>query len=681
MKAYGKDKAAVIDVTELFTVDSPEFSAASAVNGAGADPRKTFIDYVKSFPENIETKVLVTYRKGPGGMRGLPTAPTIPGLGALGGGSVTVLLHHSMVKLPEEKMRPRREDERVGFFSERFEDYGNLSNHQVEHVRYITRWRLEKKDPNAEVSEPKKPIVYFIGREVPDKYRAAIKKGVELWQPAFEKAGFKNAILAKDAPSVRENPDWDAEDARYSTIRWFPSTTENAMGPHVHDPRTGEILESDIIMWHNVLKLARDWYFVQASPNDPKAQKLPLSDELMADLVTYIAAHEVGHTLGLQHNMKASSSFTIAQLRDPKFTAENGTEASIMDYGRFNYVAQPGDGATLIPKIGPYDRFAIEWGYKSFANATTYEQEKVELERILERQLTDKSLLFGGGGDPSSQTEDLGDDAVAATELGLKNIDRVAGYLVKATSKKGEDYEQLRNMYQQLIAQRNRELMHVTSLVGGTVKTNYFFGDAEKTYDAVPPEKQKRAVAFLITNGLSTPKPLIAPDILQRLEPNGAADRILDSQRVLLQRLINETRVKWLAEQVAANPNGAYSPIDLLTDLRNGIWSVLKAEVPDVDLYQRNLQRAHAEILIGEVNKDRPDSDLPALARGELKALLAEIDMCKDKKVNPASRLYLDDIRARIAQALEPKALIQPPASSSSSGRIIFGADADDGSF
>ena len=319
----------------------------------------------------------------------------------------------------------------------------------MEEVRYITRWRLEKKDPNAEVSEPKKPIVFYIGREVPAKWREWVKKGIEAWQPAFEAAGFKNAIVAKDPPTPLEDPDWDAEDARYSSIRWLPATIENAMGPHVHDPRTGEILESDILVYHNVLKLIRDWYFVQASPNDTRAQKLPLPDELVGECLAYVVSHEVGHTLGFPHNMKASSSYTVEQLRDPEFTKKNGTEASIMDYGRFNYVAQPGDGARLIPLIGPYDMFAVEWGYKEFKDAKSYEAEKKKLDVIVARQLTNPMLRFGdpSGLDPSQQTEDLGSDPIAATALGLKNLDRVASYLVKATTEKGDDYDLLRNMY------------------------------------------------------------------------------------------------------------------------------------------------------------------------------------------------------------------------------------------
>ena len=535
IKAYGKDKTPVIEVTEIFTGDLPEFSAGRRLGGGSADRSKTFIEGVKAFPENIETKVLLTYRRGAGGAgAGLPTPtpspdpdPTPrrrPGAGGGGGaqGAVTVLVHHSMVKLPDEPMRPRKADDRIGFFTESFQDYGDIRNHQVEDVKYITRWRLEKKDPDAEVSEPKKPIVYYIGREVPDKLRPFIKKGVESWQAAFEKAGFKNAIVAKDAPTFREDPYWDAEDARYSTIRWLPSTTENAMGPHVHDPRTGEILEADIQMYHNVLKLARDWYFIQASPNDPKAQTLPLPDDLIGELLTYVVAHEVGHTLGFPHNMKASSAFTVAQLRDPKFTAENGTEASIMDYGRFNYAAQPGAGARLIPKLGPYDFFAVEWGYKQFKGRPSYDDEKPKLDEIASRQVKDPTLRFGSpnGSDPSSQTEDLGSDPVAATELGLKNIDRVAAYLVKATSKKGEDYDQLQNMYSQLIAQRNRELSHVTAMIGGSVENNVWFGEGDRRYNAVPGEEQKKAIAFLNAHAFTTPTTLLNADILRRLEPS-----------------------------------------------------------------------------------------------------------------------------------------------------------------
>jgi hypothetical protein len=673
VKAYGKDKAPVIDVTSVFTSDLPEFSAKRQLNASGVDPKRTFIDSVHAFPENIETRMLMTYRPGGG-------APQLGPLGRRGGGDssqggLTVVLHHSMVKLPDEPMRPRRFDDRVGFFSEHFEDYADGRNHQVEDVRYITRWRLEKKDPNAEVSEPKKAIVYYVGREVPAKWRSWVKKGIEMWQPAFEKAGFKNAILAKDAPTPAEDPDWDAEDARYSTIRWLPAKVENAMGPHVHDPRTGEILEADILMYHNVLKLIRDWYFVQASPNDARAQTLPLPDELVGEILAYVVAHEVGHTLGFQHNMKASSSYTVAQLRDPAFTKENGTEASIMDYGRFNYVAQPGDGARLIPTIGPYDKFAVEWGYKEFKGAKTYEDEKKELEKIASRQIKDPTLRFSSPammGDPSDQTEDLGSDAIEATTLGLKNIDRIAGFLVKATAKKGENYDLLRNMYTQLVSQRNRELGHVANMVGGFVGNNVYFGDGEKIYDPVVGTRQREAVKFLVDNALNVPASLIAPDILDRLEAHGAADRIVQAQTQILRSLLGEPRLKRMAEHANREPKNAYAPVDLFNDLHAGVWGDIKTESREIDLYRRNLQRAFVEMLIADLEPPRTNSDLTALARAELVRTLAEINNAGLGSKESITKAHLEDIRARIVQALEPKA--KAPASPTPT-RIIAGPD------
>ncbi len=664
VRAYGKDKAPVVEATGLFVADLPEFSAKRRLNASGVDSKRTFIDSVKSFPENIETKVLLTYRpsEGPGPGLGLGRRPG-------GGGAVTVRLHHSMVKLPESPMHPRRYDDRVGFFTEEFEDYGNVKNHQVEDVQYITRWRLEKKDPNADVSEPKKPIVFYLGREIPDKWRPWVKKGVEAWQDAFEKAGFKNAILAKDAPTSHEDPDWDAEDARYSSIRWLPAKIENAMGPHVHDPRTGEILESDILMYHNILKLVRDWYFVQASPNDPRAQTLPLPDDLVGELIAYVVSHEVGHTLGFPHNMKASSSYTIEQLRNPTFTKENGVEASVMDYGRFNYVAQPGDGARLIPIIGPYDRFAVEWGYREFKGAKGYDDEKKELDKIVARQLKDPIFRFGdpnAAEDPSQQTEDLGSDTIAATTLGLKNIDRVAGFLVKATTKKGENYDQLRNMYTQLVRQRDRELGHVAQVVGGFVANNVWFGDGDRIYEPVPAAKQREAVKFLIENGFRVPASLLATDILDRLEAHGAASRILEGQTILLRSLLSERRLDRMAELANRDPKGAYPPTELFDDLHAGIWSELKGDPKEVDLYRRNLQRSFVTILVDILESSRRSSDVTALVRGELSRTLAEINESREKFKDSATRLHLEDLRSWIGQALEPKAKVttQAPARS-----------------
>jgi hypothetical protein len=660
--AYGKDKAPVIDVSTLFTTDIPEFSARRPLRASGIDSRRTFFEKVKAFPTNIEMSVLATFRPGGGAGgpgQGGPQPQGPRGLGESDQGGITAEIRHSIVKLPDKPMKPRRHDDRVGYFNVSFQNYGNLDKHEVERISYITRWRLEKKDSKAEVSEPTTPIVYYVGREVPAKWRPWVIKGIEAWQPAFEKAGFKNAVVAKEPPTEREDPDWDAEDARYSVIRWLPSTIENAMGPHVHDPRTGEILEADVRMYHNVLKLARDWYFVQASPSDSRAQKLPLPDDLMGELLAYVVSHEVGHTLGFPHNMKASSSYTVDELRSADFTKQFGTESSIMDYGRFNYVAQPGDNARLIPVIGPYDLFAVEWGYREFPEADTYEKEKAELEKIVARQKDDPKLRFGDPNpaeDPSQQTEDLGADPIAATELGLKNIDRVAGYIVEATGKEGENYDQLENMYSQLISQRNRELMHVANLVGGVVKHNQWYPVGKEIYNPVPLDKQKAAVAFLTQHAFQVAPVLINGDILERLGPNGAADRILTSQRSILSTLLSERRIKRMAELCARNGESVYAPSALVADLHEGIWAEVDKNPIDVELYRRNLQRLWVDVLSNAVDNPATDSDLAALARAELNRLQDEIKRAIVKEgveVTPAARMHLDEIRARIEMALD----------------------------
>lgn len=667
LAAWATNKAAaVIDVTDLFLADVSEFSARNRIGASSADRGRSFLESIKAFPNNIETKALITYSlSGGSSMSSLLTnLPSRAERRDSSQSAVTVLLHHSMVRLPEEPMRPRELDERVGFFNLSFDDFSS-TDHEVKRVRYVTRWRLEKKDADAEVSEPKKPIVFYVGRGVPDQWRPWVKKGIEAWQPAFEKAGFKNAILAKDAPSEKEDPDWDAEDARYSTIQWLPSSIENAMGPHVHDPRTGEILESDIIMYHNILKLQRDWYFVQASPNDPRAQKLPLPEDLMGELLAYVVTHEVGHTLGFPHNMKASSAYTVEQLRDPVFTRKNGTEASIMDYGRFNYVAQPGDNAGLIPVVGPYDFFAIEWGYKQFKDTTNAASDKPHLDSIAARQVKDPMLRFGDPNpavDPTQQTEDLGSDAVRATELGLKNIDRIMGYLVGATCKENEDYDLLRNMYSQVINQRDRELMHVANVVGGVVENRLWFGQSDKVYAPNSADKQREAVAFLNRHAFATPTNLLRPDILSRLEPGGAPDRILRSQRRLLSALLDDDRSKRMTEHANGSPGTSYLPAMMVTDLQSHIWRELDARELNLDIYSRNLQRTYVELLGSHANRTDASTDLPALARNSLRQISERISKLIYTSTDGTTPAHLQDILARIERILDPRNKPESPS-------------------
>ncbi|HXA50789.1 MAG TPA: DUF5117 domain-containing protein, partial [Candidatus Acidoferrum sp.] len=296
--AFNKDGDPVIEVGRMFTADTPEFSARQRLGATTIDATRTFMEHINTFPDNVEAEVTVTYTRGQGG---LATAGGGRG-GGIGGGqmrgsSATVVLHHSMVRLPEKPMMARLFDERVGYFTTTTEDFSR-NEYKTERTRYIARWRLEKKDPNAAISEPVKPIVYYIDAATPKKWVPWLKKGIEDWNEAFAAAGFKNAIIGKEAPTPQQDPTWSPEDVRHSVIRWLPSDVENASGPHISDPRTGEILNADIQFYHNVMNLARDWYFVQVGPLDPRAKKLPLPDDLMGRLLEYVVAHEVGHTLG-----------------------------------------------------------------------------------------------------------------------------------------------------------------------------------------------------------------------------------------------------------------------------------------------------------------------------------------------------------------------------------------------
>jgi hypothetical protein len=442
--AWGPNNdTAVIDVGRLFTTDVTEFSARQRLGATAMDATRSFVERITPFPTNIEVETNHTYTRNPtpaGAGGGAPTPGGGFGQGQMNPGSATVVLHYSMVKLPENPMMPRLFDERVGYFTTSSMDYGR-DEHKAMQRTYIARWRLEKKDPNAALSEPVKPIVYYLDSATPVKWRPYMIRGIESWQKAFEAAGFKNAIIGKVAPTKQEDPDFSPEDARYAVVRWLPSTTENASGPHISDPRTGEILDSDIQFYHNVMNLARNWYFLQVGHLDPRVQKWPIPDEVMGRLLEYVLAHEVGHTLGFQHNMKASSMYPQEKVRDKAFVHAMGHTPTLMDYSRFNYVAQPEDGIAiedLVPGIGPYDVWATMWGYKPIPGAKTSDQEKPTLDEWARQQDDKPYLRFStdgaAGSHPGEETEAVGDaDAIKSTTLGLKNLQRVVKLLVPAT--------------------------------------------------------------------------------------------------------------------------------------------------------------------------------------------------------------------------------------------------------
>jgi len=584
-------------------------------------------------------------------------------------GSATLLMHFSMVKLPEQPMRPRLYDERVGYFNIRQYDYSR-EEHRAPRRTYITRWRLEKKDPAAALSEPVKPIVYYIDPATPPKWAAYVKRGVEWWQPAFERAGFKNAILAKDPPSPAEDPDWSPEDARYSVIRWQASTIENAMGPHVHDPRTGEILEADIVMWHNVLNLVNHWYFTQVAPLDPRARKLPLPDELMGKLIEYVVAHEVGHTLGLPHNMKASSLYPLEKIRDREWVKKMGHTPSLMDYSRFNYVAQPEDRIDpddLIPKIGPYDEFSIVWGYRPVPEARNPDQEKPVLDQwILAAQEKTPWLRFStakaAGSDPGENTEAVGDaDAVRATELGQRNLRRVMDLLLDAVPQKGKPYDDLEEVYGRVLGQWTREMNHVAALVGGFYSQQKHAGQDGVLFTPVERERQAAAVSFLNQNAFRTPAFFLRPEILRRIEPQGVLDRIRNAQRMILNSLLESRRMARLVEQEALDGPRAYRPAEFLSDLRRGIFAELAAAETRVDPYRRNLQRLYIELLSDRLNGRTPAADdQRPLFRAELRAIAAEAARALPKAADRTTRAHLEDLRDQANRALDPKFL--PPA-------------------
>ncbi len=673
IEALGKDDSLVIDVTRLFTTEVTEFSARPRLRARGFDASRSFIEETKSFPTNIEVEVSQTYTSPPdttpAGGGGGPQPPPNPfAQGMRAGTNATVVMHYSMVKLPEKPMMPRLFDKRVGYFTIRKIDYG-VDEQRAPQRTYITRWRLEKKDPNAELSEPVKPIVYYVDPATPTKWVKWIKKGIEDWQPAFEAAGFKNAIIAKEAPSKAEDPNWDPEDARYSCIRYLPSTIENASGPHVSDPRTGEILESDIQYFHNVMNLARDWYFLQVGPLDARAKKLPLPDDLMGQLVEYVIAHEVGHTLGFQHNMKASALYPVDKVRDAQWLKTMSHTPTLMDYSRFNYVAQPEDNIpleNLIPQIGPYDKWATMWGYKPIPGAKTPDEEKKTLDAWAREQDSKPWLRFSTadsrGSDPGENTEAVGDaDAIVATGLGIKNLKRVADMLLPATSHPGEPYDDLEELYGRMLGQWATELNHVTAIVGGFNSQQKHAGQDGVRFVIVPRERQAAAVRFLNENAFATPTWALKPEILRRIESAGALTRVNAAQERVMNSLLSNTRFDRLVEQEAIDGAASYRPADFMADVRKGIWGEIESGPVRIDVYRRNLQNSYIDLFSAKLNV-RPSvtDDYRALIKAELRDLSAAMGAAMPRALDRQTRAHLADARDQIAKALDPK--FAPPA-------------------
>lgn len=664
--------SAVVDVSRLFTTDIQEFSARQRLNASTMDAARSYIERISPYPENIETEASHTYTRSPVNPGSQNDTPRGFGRGGMRPGSATIVLHYSMVKLPENPMTPRLFDERVGYFSVQQMDYSR-DEQRAPRREYITRWRLEKKDPGAALSEPVKPIVYYIDAATPTKWVPWIKRGIEDWQPAFEAAGFRNAIIGRPAPTSQQDPEYSPEDIRYSVLRWLPSTIENAFGPSISDPRTGEILNADIEFFHNIMNLERDWYFLQVGPLDPRAQKLPLPDDLMGRLLEAAVAHEVGHTLGLQHNMKASSTYPQDKMRDAAWLKKMGHTPSIMDYARYDYVAQPEDHidpGDLVPRVGPYDKWAIAWGYRPLGHGSTADAEKATLDQWAREQDHTPWYRFStsgaAGSDPGELTEAIGDaDALQSTALGIKNLQRVAKMLLPATSSKpGEPYEDLAELYARMLGQWALELNHVAAIVGGFDTREKYVGQDGVLFTPVPRARQVDAVKFLNDNAFVTPAWALDPEILRRIEAIGALSRIRNAQNNVLSTLLSSPRFARLVEQQAMDGASAYSPADFLDDVRKGIWKELDAPHVKIDAYRRNLQHAYLELVNNKVNNTLTpggfgftarSSDEKPFYRAELKSLSTAIGAALARTTDHETKAHLEGARDQISRILDPR--------------------------
>ena len=608
-----------------FDADSKEYIGLLNMVGEG-----TYIDTLKAFPKNIEISTTVTYqsKKGMSNVGFLETgSPRIP---------LTYELNSSMVLLPEVPMKARLFDPRVGYFTVGYTDFD--SNPQgIEYKKLITRWRLEPKDEavylRGELVEPKKPIIIYIDPATPKKWVPYLIQGVNDWQVAFEKAGFKNAIYALEAPT--DDPSWSLEDARHSAIVYKPSDIPNASGPHINDPRTGEILETHINWYHNVMSLLRDWYMIQAGTIDEAARKMQLDDELMGQLIRFVSSHEVGHTLGLRHNFGSSHTVPVEKLRDKVWVEANGHTPSIMDYARFNYVAQPEDGITragIFPRIGIYDKWSIEWGYRWLPQFQTPEDEVAfSNQSIIEKLKTDVRYTFGTESDPNdprNQSEDLGDDSMLASLYGIKNLKRIVPQILTWSYEPNKSYAGAGEIYSGVVSQFNRYLGHVTKNVAGIYSNSITVEQTDEiAREFVPANIQKRAIAFLNEQLFTTPEWLIDRQLMEKAKIL-PVNVICSLQSGVLARLINKNTLDKMSENEILNGKKAYTSAQMFNDLKKVIWSNLGQS----DIYKRNMQKAYVENLINLLDKKgnadknasgkRPAySEAPAIAHGQLTEL------------------------------------------------------------
>ncbi len=689
--AFGKDSnSVVIEVTDYFKGDNQVVSispgAKRSFNLSSIATDRSYISTINSYPTNIEIRSVKTFNSSPstGGITAA-SSTLIPAANAAG--AVTIELNTSMILLPKTPMAIRYWDRRVGFFPENYTAYSD-DQQKVDDKTFAVRWRLEPKEgeeekwKRGELVEPKKPLIYYIDPATPARWRPFLIAGINDWQAAFEKAGFKNAIMGKEWPT--NDTTMSMEDARFSVVRYFASEVENAYGPNVHDPRSGEILESHIGWYHNVMKLVHDWYMIQTAAVDPKARKMKFDDELMGQLIRFVSSHEVGHTIGLLHNMGNSSKTPVEMLRNKQWVEANGHTASIMDYARFNYVAQPEDNISekgLFPRIGDYDKWAVRWGYGYIPGNDEKQQKTASNKLIIESLAANPRTYFGtyelgNRNDPRNQSEDLGDNAARAGEYGIKNLQFILSKLPEWTSEETDLNINLGEMYGQLINQFRRYMGHVTANVGGVTETFKTSVQGGPVYEILPKARQKEALSFLQKQLFTTPKWLINKAIWDRSNnPGDDADPVLAAQESTLNSLLSAERINRLQVSVERyGAENAYSAVEMMNDVQGGLFTELKTKKA-IDFYRRSLQKSYVNKLDNILNPSSPAgfivltslgrglvnttdlsrSDITSIARAQLLKLNGQVTAAIPTTTDGMSKMHLMDIKERITRALNPK--------------------------
>jgi hypothetical protein len=652
IKAQNIDSTAVlVDVTKLFSTDVKAITAfpesfRKRYKVKRLDASRSFINNIKSYPKNIEVVQDFTF-----------DADAPPSNSKTN--TITLRVNQSMILLPENKMMPRIYDKRVGYFSMGNVDYSSEAL-KADNKRYIKRWRLEPKDINAynrgELVEPIKPIVYYLDPATPDKLKKYIKQGVDDWQKVFETAGFKNAIMAKYPPTKEEDPEFSMEDARYSSIRYVASTTRNATGPSVSDPRTGEIIESDIIWYHNHLRSYRNRYLLETGAANPSARTLETPAEEIGEMMRMVISHEVGHALGLPHNMAASYAYAVDSLRSGKFTQKFGIAATIMDYARFNYIAQPGDeNIRFIRQLGPYDHYSINWGYRKIQNIESPEQEVKTLDNWIDSKADNPIYRFGNQRfDPSAQTEGIGNDQVKASTYGIKNLKIVAKNLPSWTSSQTNNYEDLSELYGELLSVWSRYVGHVAGNIGGVYEFNKKPNQTGNIYIPVKKERQKESLIWLQKNAFETQTWLLDKNILANFKEGGYTDLMLRLQNRQLYSLLNVNRLKRMID-AEVTQDDFYAISDMIRDLRTGLFYEANY-LKNVDLFRRNLQKSFIDRLATLFNnKETKNSDINSIIRGELAMMNFQLTIAKGRRINRITKYHYRDCLAKIKEILYPK--------------------------